>query len=211
MAPVAGKPFLSYLLQFLEANGINRVVLAVGYRSEMIRDFFGTSYSGIQLTYSVEDAPLGTGGGLLRALAYIEDRFAFVLNGDTFLRVDYRAMASSVDRHPDANLVVALRRVPDASRYGTAVVAGDRLLGFKASGEMGPALINAGCYLLRQDIFGLYPMPAKFSWEQDFLAARSAEIEPVAFQCDVPFIDIGLPKSLQDAQSLIPLWVNTAA
>jgi D-glycero-alpha-D-manno-heptose 1-phosphate guanylyltransferase len=211
MAPVAGQPFLTYLLQFLEGNGIRRVVLAVGYRSETIRDFFGSSYGSLKLTYSIEEEPLGTGGGLLRALPYVEDRWAFILNGDTFLRLDYKEMASTTDRYPDASLVVALRQVPDGSRYGAAVVVGDRLQGFNARGKAGPALINAGCYLLRQDIFDRYPMPPKFSWEQDFLAARIDEIQPIAFRCDVPFIDIGVPESLRDAQTLIPSWVNTAA
>ncbi len=208
MAPVAGQPFLSYLLQFLAGSGIRRVVLAVGYRADTIRDYFGVSYSSVKLTYSVEEEPLGTGGGLLRALSLVQDKFAFVLNGDTFLRLDYKDMASTTERYPNASLVVALRRVPDASRYGAAVVVGDCLHSFSARGKAGPALINAGCYLVRRDIFGRYPMPSKFSWEEDFLTARTSEIQPIAYRCDVPFIDIGLPVSLKDAQTLVPSWVN---
>ncbi len=207
MAPVAGQPFLSYLLRFLAGNGIRRIVLAIGYRGDIIRGFFGVNYSSIKLTYSVEEEPLGTGGGLLRALSHVQDRFAFVLNGDTFLRLDYRDMASTIDRYPDTSLVVSLRRVPDASRYGAAVVVGDCLHSFSARGKAGPALINAGCYLVHRDIFDRYPMPSKFSWEEDFLTARTGEILPLAYECDVPFIDIGLPESLQDAQTLVPSWV----
>jgi D-glycero-alpha-D-manno-heptose 1-phosphate guanylyltransferase len=208
MAPVAGQPFLSYLLRFLAGNGIRHVVLATGYRGDTVREFFGASYSSMKLTYSVEEEPLGTGGGLLRALPHIQGKFAFVLNGDTFLRLDYRDMASTTDRYPDASLVVSLRRVPDASRYGAAVVVGECLHSFSARGKAGPALINAGCYLVRRNIFDRYPMPTKFSWEEDFLTARAGEILPLAYECDVPFIDIGLPASLQDAQTLVPSWVS---
>jgi hypothetical protein len=52
-------------------------------------------------------------------------------------------------------------------------------------------------------------MPPKFSWEEDFLQARASEVLPIAFQCDVPFIDIGIPEALEEAQTLIPAWVNT--
>jgi D-glycero-alpha-D-manno-heptose 1-phosphate guanylyltransferase len=209
MAPIAGQPFLTYLLQFLEANGVRRVVLAVGYRSEPIRDFFGYKYGDLEIVYSVEEEPLGTGGALQQALPHIEGRLAFVLNGDTFLRLDYKAMASVLELQPEAPLVVALRPVADASRYGAAVVSGGRIRGFSARGLPGPGLINGGCYLVTQDIFRRYPMPPKFSWEEDFLQARASEVLPIAFQCDVPFIDIGIPEALEEAQTLIPAWVNT--
>ena len=211
MAPIAGQPFLAYLLQFLEAQGIARVVLAVGYRNQAIRDFFGTRYQGLQLVYSVEEEPLGTGGALLQALPSVDGRYAFMLNGDTFLRLQYRAMADKLEQQPDAELVVALRHVADAHRYGGAVVVGGRIRGFTAQGTQGPGLINAGCYLVARDIFQRYPMPPKFSWEADFLEARSSEIRPIAFECDAPFIDIGIPEALEQAQTLIPEWLSTPA
>jgi D-glycero-alpha-D-manno-heptose 1-phosphate guanylyltransferase len=199
------------LLQFLEAQGIARVVLAVGYRNQAIRDFFGTRYQGLKLVYSVEEEPLGTGGALLQALASVDGRYAFMLNGDTFLRLQYRAMADKLDQQPDSDLVVALRPVPDARRYGAALVAQGRIRGFTAQGTQGPGLINAGCYLVARDIFQRYPMPRKFSWEGDFLGARTSEIRPLAFECDAPFIDIGIPEALEQAQTLIPEWLSTPA
>jgi D-glycero-alpha-D-manno-heptose 1-phosphate guanylyltransferase len=210
MAPIAGQPFLTYLLQFLEAQGIQRVILAAGYRNEAIRDFFASRYQGLELVYSVEEEPLGTGGGLQKAMPHVESAYSFVLNGDTFLRLNYRAMAAALDGRPDAQLVVALRRVPDASRYGAAVVVRGRIQGFTARGTEMPGLINAGCYLVARDIFERFPMPSKFSWEEDFLQARIREVAPIAFECDVPFIDIGIPEALAAAQTLVPAWVKAA-
>ena len=209
MAPIAGQPFLGYLLQYLEAQGIARVVLAVGYRHQAIHGFFGSRYQGLELVYSVENEPLGTGGALLQALPSIDGEFAFVLNGDTFLRLNYSAMARAFEQ--DTPLMVALRHVPDANRYGAAVVVGGRIGGFAARGTKGPGLINAGCYLVARDIFQRYPMPAKFSWEAEFLGARAAEIRPVAFECDAPFIDIGIPEAFEQAQILLPEWIGTPA
>ena len=221
MAPIAGQPFLAYLLQFLETQGITRVILAVGYRNEAIRDFFGdryhflgARYQGLKLVYSVEDEPLGTGGALLKALPSADGAFAFVLNGDTFLRLNYPAMAAklepeTLEQAPDADLVMALRHVGDARRYDTAVVVRGRIQGFMARGTEGPGLINAGCYLVARDIFERYPMPPKFSWEGDFLGARTSEIRPIAFECDAPFIDIGIPEALEEAQTLIPEWLSS--
>lgn len=215
MAPIAGRPFLTYLLQFLEMNGMRRVVLAVGYRKEAISNFLGSTYGNLKLLYSVEEEPLGTGGALLQSLAYV-DGPSLVLNGDTFLRLNYRAMAAAFDDQPadsmpDPRLLVALRPVADAGRYGAALVAGGRIQGFTARGTPGPGLINAGSYLIDRDVFQRYPMPRKFSFEEDFLQARSAEVRPLAFECEAPFIDIGVPEALQEAQTLIPEWINAIA
>lgn len=211
MAPIAGRPFLAYLLEFLQASGIRRVILAVGYRSEAIRNFFGSNYAGLELAYSVEEEPLGTGGALQQSLRQVQGEFAFVLNGDTFLKIEYCDFAAVLNDQPRPQLAVALLRVPDTSRYGAVVVSGGRIRGFTARGTAGSGLINAGCYLAARDIFERHPMPPKFSWESDFLEAQLAVLQPVAFECDAPFIDIGIPDALAQAQTLVPEWVKTAA
>ncbi len=183
----------------------------MGYQREIIRDCFGDRYQSLEIRYSVEEEPLDTGGALQQALGHVNGAFAFVLNGDTFLRLNYRAMAAKLEQNHGAELVVALRHVPDAGRYGAVLVEGGRIQGFAARGSQGPGLINGGCYLVARDIFDRHPMPAKFSWEADFLEARTAEIRPVAFECDVPFIDIGIPEAFEQAQTLIPAWLAAIA
>ena len=207
MAPVNGRPFLEYLLRFLENNCIERVVLAVGYRSEAIRKHFGLRWEGLELSYSIEDEPLGTGGALVEAIGQVRGQWAFALNGDTFLGLDYQHMAAALERCPDATLAVALRRVSDTSRYGAALVAGGRVLGFSARGTRSEGLINAGTYLIRREICERYSLTGKFSWEQDFLEPRAAQVRPLAFECDAHFIDIGIPESLEQAQTLVPDWI----
>ena len=208
MAGVAGRPFLAYLLEYLESQGIRRVVLSVGYRFEAIRNYFGDQHGSIRIVYAVEEEPLGTGGAIANALPLVESPVFFVCNGDTFLKLDYRAMASLAELDRESfELAVALRQIEDTSRYGRAVLAGGRLEGFNALGAGGPGLINAGVYLMTSQIFSKLDLPRKFSFEKEFLESRAAALRPLAFPCDVPFIDIGIPAALEEAQVLLPAWI----
>ena len=211
MAPIAGQPFLSYLLRFLEINLVHRVILAVGYRHSVISEFYGSNFGGLELCYSIEDEPLGTGGALRQAMQQVESPFVFVLNGDTFLRLEYQNFAASLEAEPDAQLAVALRRVEDASRYGAALVDRHRIVGFSAKGAQASGWINGGSYVMARDIFQRASLPPKFSWEQDFLEPRVTTLRPIAYESDAPFIDIGIPQALEQAQTLIPEWVGAAA
>ena len=92
MAPVAGGPFLRYVLDQLDAAGFGHVVIADGYRREQIEQYFMGTYRGLQIDYSPEDEPLLTGGAVKRALALCESPYVFVLNGDTWFDVDFAAM-----------------------------------------------------------------------------------------------------------------------
>src|SRR5205085_7892557 len=82
MAPIAGRPFLEYQLDYWIGKGIDRFVLSVGYRHELIIDHFKARYRGAHIAYAIESSPLGTGGGLLRAVneARLDSPF-LVLNG----------------------------------------------------------------------------------------------------------------------------------
>ena len=101
MAPVAGRPFLAWVLDRLVDAGFESAVLAVGYRHEIIRAHFGEDYRGMALRYSVETTPLGTGGAMRLAADHVTALPVFVLNGDTYLELDYRAMlAPTSSRRP---------------------------------------------------------------------------------------------------------------
>src|SRR3989344_3377185 len=93
MALIHGKPFLAYLLDYLTSQGITDVVLSVHYLREQIETYFKTNYNGISIRYAVEEQPLGTGGAIKHALNYINiSSPVFVLNGDTFLKLNYQIL-----------------------------------------------------------------------------------------------------------------------
>lgn len=203
MAPVAGRPFLGYLLALLERQGITEVVLSVGHLRERIIDALGDRHGGVRLRYAVEETPLGTGGALRAALNMVDVYPAFALNGDTFLELDYRAMEQA-HRAAGAAFTIALRRMPDTGRYGRAKVERGRVIGFEAGGQGGPGSINAGVYLFADNPLRDPALPERFSFERDFLEPRIAALAPLAFETDDYFIDIGVPDDYARAQRELP-------
>jgi len=88
MAEICGKPFLSYIIDFLIRYEIKRVILSVGYKWEVIKQFFGERYRNLDLVYAIEYEPLGTGGAIKNSLKYVQDTEVFILNGDTLFNID---------------------------------------------------------------------------------------------------------------------------
>jgi D-glycero-alpha-D-manno-heptose 1-phosphate guanylyltransferase len=201
MAPVAGRPFLAWILDRLVDAGFERAVLAVGYRHEVIRDHFGEAYRGMSLHYSIENTPLGTGGAIRLAADHATAPQVFVLNGDTYLALDYRAMLAK-HQQSASRLSVAVCSVPDVSRYGALELETGQIHGFREKGCTGPGFINAGVYLLASEILHEIPAGAPFSFELQLLVPRVQALRPLAFITEGRFIDIGIPEDFARAQQL---------
>lgn len=204
MAPVAGRPFLEILLNQLARSGCTRVILSVGHLHNVIQDRFGAAWRGIRIAYSIESAPLGTGGAIRASLAHATEENILVLNGDTYLQADYAAMmrfhaGQSAPQSPSMTIAVAHR--PDLARYGGVLLDNNRIAGFQEKGRSGPGWINAGAYALRRDLSWPSSLPEKFSFETDFLAPEIARLHPAAFKVDGFFLDIGIPEDLDRAQT----------
>ena len=203
MAPVAGRPFLRFIMDQLAAAGFDRAVVADGYRREQIEGFFGPAYRGMAVEYSPEETPLLTGGAVKRALNRCESDWVFVLNGDTWLDVDFASMeAAACDAPEDASAVIAVKRMRDFERYGTVDVdAGGTLTAFHEKRPCEEGLINAGVYLLHGD--ALDGMPDKFSLENDYFERVVADGALRAVECAGGFIDIGVPEDYELAQTML--------
>jgi D-glycero-alpha-D-manno-heptose 1-phosphate guanylyltransferase len=201
MAPVAGRPFLAWILDELVKARFERVVLAVGYRHEAVEGHFGASYRGMPLAYSVEDRPLGTGGAIRLAADSGVGMPVFVLNGDTFLDLDYTAMLAAHERGGET-MSMAVCRVADAGRYGALDIEAGHVRGFQEKGRGGPGVINAGAYVLSADVVQRIPRDEPFSFEQQLLMPQVAALRPAAFPAGGLFIDIGVPEDYERAQRL---------
>ena len=203
MAPVAGRPFLRFIMDQLAAAGFDRAVVADGYRREQIEGFFGGSYRGMAIEYSPEETPLFTGGAVRKALGMCESDWVFVLNGDTWLDVDFAAMEESALGAPaSVAAVVAVKRMRDFERYGTVDVSPEGVLtAFHEKRPCEEGLINAGVYLVRRD--ALDAMPDKFSLESDFFERVVGEGALRVVECDGGFIDIGVPGDYEIAQTML--------
>lgn len=201
MAPVQGRPFLALVLDQLVEAGFRTAILAVGYRHEAIRAHFGDSYRAVELRYSIERAPLGTGGAIRLACEHASAEETFVLNGDTYLELDFHAMLEAHLRY-SAELSIAICRVADVSRYGALRLRDDTVEGFLEKAQAGSGWINAGTYVLSRALRGRLPRAGAFSFEHDFLALYVESIRPRAFRCFGHFIDIGVPEDFARAQIL---------
>lgn len=208
MAPIAGRPFLAWLLDELADAGFRRVILSVGHLGESIRDAFGGAYRTLELAYAVEAAPLGTGGALRHGLAVAgpRDEPIWVLNGDSIVHLSHGEMwAAHAARRSDTRAItIASVKARHAARYGALEIQDGRVIRFTSAGVGGGALINAGTYLVHRRIFEGWDLPAVFSFEADFLARFSDRLEIAAFATDGWFIDIGVPADYDRAQTELP-------
>ena len=206
MAPVAGKPFLWYLLKHLTRFDVNRVVLSVGYLREVIFkwiDEVKDEYP-FEFDYAIEEEPLGTGGGIKLALDKVNDERAFVLNGDTFFDVDLMQL---YDAHVIAKkaITLALKPMKNFDRYGTVnmePITGT-VLSFNEKQYCEEGLINGGVYVISKDASIFEGLGSKFSFETAVLEPQCARHQLFGVVQNGYFIDIGIPEDYENAQEML--------
>ena len=199
MAPVNGKPFLHYIFQYLVKQNIAEAILSVGYKHELIKDFFGDEYLGIKIKYSVEEEPLGTGGGIKQAFKLAADS-AFVLNGDTFFDVNLAELKDFYFKS-ESDVVLALKALKNFDRYGTVRLDSEnRITHFAEKEFLKEGLINGGVYFLSKQLFDKIETPEKFSFERKVFENYDAQLKFSGKVFDGYFIDIGIPEDYQKAQ-----------
>jgi D-glycero-alpha-D-manno-heptose 1-phosphate guanylyltransferase len=205
MAAIDGRPFLWWLMTRLNQQHVGRVILSVGYKSAAIRDYFGNSIDGMEISYCVESEPLGTGGAMKLALEEASEAEVVVLNGDTYTDVDLLDLMREFDS-AGADLAVAVTYLNTIARYGAIVIdeKSNTITDFDEKQGLAAGHINAGVYCLRRDIFVKYSGPAKFSFERDFLPKELGMLRAIAFRGVRAFIDIGVPADYMLAQTLVP-------
>jgi D-glycero-alpha-D-manno-heptose 1-phosphate guanylyltransferase len=195
LAPIAGAPFLSYLLRQLKSAGFRSVNLCVGYGHEQIEKWMG-SYGDTDLVvrYSVEEEPLGTAGAIrLASERYpVEDSFV-VMNGDSMLQVDFEAMLQ-FHRSRSVLGTAALAWVQDTGRYGSVELDdANRIVAFREKTDRhDSSYINGGIYIFQPPVLDLIPSPGASSLERDILPAL-CPANFCGFKTDGYFLDIGVP------------------
>jgi D,D-heptose 1,7-bisphosphate phosphatase len=206
MAPIENKPFLFYLLSYLKSQCFTDIVISVHYLKEQIEQYLGNNFLGLNIKYAIEEEPLGTGGAILNSLKYIDQNKPLViLNGDTFLEINYQKLVKFYNDN-SSDFTIALREIEDSSRYGSVEIDNSNLITNFAEKNIqkNSRYINGGVYILNSQIFSNYNLAKKFSFEQDFLCKYRKSIRPYGFVSKDYFIDIGVPKDYQKAQSEIP-------
>ena len=206
MAPVNGRPFLEWVVRYLAAQKIRRVILSTGHLADIIdRHFQPQPVTGVKVRCVPETKPLGTAGGFLNAICGTTKKPAawLVLNGDSLAPAPLVPMFQLLD-DLDCDGAILGVRVADASRFGTILQNANGDLASFNEKKPGAGIINAGIYLFRASTIDLFPDKTPLSFETEVFPTLVAEkIHLKVCVTDAPFLDIGTPKSLPLAEEFI--------
>lgn len=205
MAPIAGKPFLHYLTEYLIHQGINHFIFSVGYKHEIIEDYFHKNYAHLKYQVSLENEPLGTGGAIQLACNKASDENVLICNGDTLYKIDI-APLSRFHEYSKAECTLCLKPMQDFDRYGVIELnEDDSIKSFKEKQYYKSGLINGGVYALNVGAFLNQKLSQKFSFEKDYLEkkirpANEGNSKLYGLVQDKYFIDIGIPEDYEKAE-----------
>jgi D-glycero-alpha-D-manno-heptose 1-phosphate guanylyltransferase len=205
MAPINGKPFLDILLsQLNKYPNIKHVILAVGYKSDVIKDRYANSVTyNFKILFSEETTPLGTGGAMKKALSLTYTDNILVLNGDSYIDAD---IGKLIDCHTssDTAITIVLKEIVDTGRYGSVTInSQNKILSFEEKKESsGIGLINAGIYLIRRNLLDIIEEDCEISFEREVLPALTRG-NAYGYITSGKFIDIGIPETYRAAQQYL--------
>jgi NDP-sugar pyrophosphorylase family protein len=208
MAPVNGRPFLEWVVRYLAAQKIRRVILSTGHLAETVTQYFQSQpVKNVCVNCVSESKPFGTAGGFLNAIKGIKIKdipaACLVLNGDSLALAHLGEMFQALDRPKTEGAILGVR-VSDASRFGTILQnSNGDLYGFDEK-KPGASIINAGVYLFSRNAVELFPIGTPLSFETDvFPALIKLGVKLKVCVTDAPFLDIGTPESLPLAEEFI--------
>jgi D-glycero-alpha-D-manno-heptose 1-phosphate guanylyltransferase len=227
MAPVNGKPFIIYVIKYLSQQRIRKFILSLGYKHERIIEYLDSllaqlrtqnlkhktqkrfaeqpdsltlHYSPLDIQYSIEDEPLGTGGAIRLACARATEKNVLVANGDTLFKVDIMKLSAFHDLY-SADCTLSLKPMKNFDRYGIVELNKDNSIkSFKEKQHYDEGLINGGLYALNVNKFLEAELPTKFSFEKDYLEKFYVQRKIYGVVQDKYFIDIGIPEDYKRAQ-----------
>jgi mannose-1-phosphate guanylyltransferase len=213
MVPVLDRPVMEHIAELLARHGFTEVLANLHWFPEQIRERFGDgSALGLELTYSEEEALLGTAGGVRNAAGFLGDDF-LVISGDALTDIDLGAMRDFHASH-DGIATLATKRVEDTSQFGVVITGSDgRVQGFQEKPNPAEALsdlANCGIYMFRSEIFEYFPAAgeskAAEAGDPDGFADWALDVMPGLLDGDVPFYSHEIDGYWNDIGNLGELW-----
>ena len=200
MAPVNGQPFLAFVIDHFQQQGIEKFIFALGYKSEAFENFLSAKLATHNYQLSTEDEPLGTGGAIRKACALAEGKTVIVANGDTLFKINIVKLLS-FHHMCAANCTISLKPMRNFNRYGAVELNKDySIKSFREKKQYSEGLINGGVYALHAEKFLAEGLPEKFSFENDYLEKYYTSRRIYGVVQDEYFIDIGIPEDYGKAQ-----------
>ena len=208
MAPVLGRPFVSWLIDaWLKSDfGFDQIIFSIGYKAKVVHEYFGAEYNGVAVSYSIEPNPLGTGGGLISTCRLVKSEIC-AINGDTWF-----LPPNDFDwpvRENKAEIFLLLKYLDVISRYGAITLSRSNQIVSIGSNQSGNGCFNGGVYFINRkavEKIGRYELgDIPLSLENDLFPAWIKE-KNFSFKgrlVDQPFLDIGIPDDYLKADSFI--------
>lgn len=210
MAPVNGRPFLEFLMNYWMKQGVDQFILSIGYESNTIINHFGKDFNGAKIEYSIEDNPLGTGGGFIKAAQKLTKPF-LLLNGDTFIEMDFSKIMN-FHLKKNADWTMSVIHIKDSSRYmglemnenGKIVSLECKMVSLKSNHNVIKKMANGGAYYINPSVIKKlkFQVNKKISLENDLLPSLLNNNNIFGIECNGDFIDIGIPEDYFRAQEI---------
>src|SRR5213592_3718701 len=198
MVPIVGKPCMEHILELLKSHGFDDVIVTVAFLPQAIRGYFGGGDAlGIDISYSVEESPLGTAGSVRLAADQLDDEPFIVISGDALCDLD---LARLVETHREKNaaVTIGLVSVENPLEFGIVVTDDDgrieRFLEKPSWGQVFSDTINTGVYVLEPEVLEHVPTDRPY----DF----SKELFPLLLEMGRPLYGMAMDGYWQDIGNL---------
>jgi D-glycero-alpha-D-manno-heptose 1-phosphate guanylyltransferase len=204
LSPVAGKPFLHFIINFLQQQGITQYIFALGYLHEQVLEYLQENHPHLNHQYTIEEKPLGTGGGIKLAMQKATEENVIIVNADTFFEINLQQMMHFHTTF-NAHCTIGVKKMENFDRYGTVEIDNqNNIIAFKEKTPTQIGFINAGYLIFNKSFFleKTAHLPPVFSYEKDFLEKVLTNATLKAFESNGYFIDIGIPQDYALAQQV---------
>ncbi len=203
MAEVKGKPFLQYLLEYIILFGYNNFLILVGYLGEMIEDYFGNGHTrGINIVYSYDKELLGTGGALKKSEDKLEDEF-FLINGDTFLKIDYKDLEKTFFEQNKSAIITVYDNIQSEFTNNLQLDETNSILDYNKRNSDGMTHVDAGVYAFQKKILKYIPPNLRCSLEEDVFQKLIRKKKLAAYISKQKFYDIGTIQRLKEIEEVV--------
>ena len=199
MAEVNSRPFLDIILEYIKKEGLRRVILCAGFQADKVKSYYQAKKTGLEIEFSVEKEPLGTGGAIKNTKSLVKSNPFFVFNGDSLCPVRLNDLLMFHNEHK-ALASVAISKVKDASDFGAiSVDSTGKITAFDEKQKKSAGYVNAGIYCFAKNIFDVMPQTKIFSIEKDFFPLLTGK-SFYGFETGEDFLDIGTPERYSQAK-----------
>jgi D-glycero-alpha-D-manno-heptose 1-phosphate guanylyltransferase len=199
MAPVNGRPFIDFVIDYFFSQNIESFIFALGYKSDILRRHLVENYRHLSIEFTVEEEPLGTGGAIKLACSKTTGEHVFIANGDTLFKADINAL-TEMHLSKESQCTLTLKPMQDFDRFGrVAVDENNCVVSFDEKKYYQDGLINGGLYALDVQHFLNKNFEQKFSFEKDYLEKFARQGKFFASVQSAYFIDMGIPEDYHRA------------